>query len=77
MNKYINVYQSCRDEGKSEYEALGTAASYVAVLGTMDDLQEVYEYFQDDFMESVDQWLARAIEVSQKIKLEESNYETA
>jgi hypothetical protein len=37
----------------------------------------VHAYFHDDLMWELDKWLEKAEEVAKKIKLEESNYETA
>lgn len=77
MNKYVKKYQDCRNEGKSEYESFGVAATFISATGTMNDLQLMHDHFRKDLMTNVDKWLEEAEKVSQKIKLEESNYETA
>lgn len=52
MNEYIRIYQNARNEGRSEYESLGIAASHIAASGTEKDLFDVYVYFSDDLLEN-------------------------
>lgn len=78
MNKYVKKYQESRSEGKSEYEAIGVAATFVSATGTIDDLRIVHDYFHQDLISNVDEWLLKAEKVTNKLnQLEESNYETA
>lgn len=53
MNEYITIYKDARNDGRSEYESLGVAASYIAEKGTENDLAEVYDYFSDDLQKSM------------------------
>ena len=50
MNIFVKKYKLERDKGNSEYEAFGIVANHIAVNGTFDDLQEVYDVHVDDFI---------------------------
>ena len=50
MNIFVKKYKLERDKGNSECEAFGIVANHIAVGGTHDDLQEVYDVHVDDFI---------------------------
>ena len=50
MNIFVEKYKHERKRGYSEYEAFGIVANHIAVGGTFDDLQEVYDVHMDDFI---------------------------
>jgi len=56
MNKYLEKYKEERESGSTEYESLGVAASFVAEGGTLDDLNIVYDFFQEDLMEGMEEY---------------------
>lgn len=52
MNKFIEKYKEERESDTDEYTAFGIVASHIAVNGTWNDLQEVYSFYMDDFVDS-------------------------
>ncbi|MBP1971629.1 hypothetical protein J2Z83_003780 [Virgibacillus natechei] len=51
MNKFVSKYKDFRNRGYSDLEAFGMVSSYIAVKGSHDDLETVYSYYFDDFMQ--------------------------
>lgn len=47
-NRYIKYYTERRDQGFDPVEAFGIVASGIAVGGTLEDLQELDQHFQND-----------------------------
>ena len=57
MNIFVEKYKHERKRGYSEYEAFGIVANHIAVGGTFDDLQEVYDVHMDDFSHQMEKWM--------------------
>ena len=57
MNIFVEKYKHERKRGYSEYEAFGIVANHIAVSGTFNDLQEVYDVHMDDFKDEMEKFL--------------------
>jgi len=60
MNKFAKMYKHERKKGNSEYEAFGIVANHIAVVGTFNDLQDVYDVHMDDFLDETEKFLDKA-----------------
>lgn len=54
MNRYIKYYTERRNQGFEPVEAFGMVASGIAVGGTIEDLQELDQHFQNDLFNRAD-----------------------
>jgi len=66
MNKFVSKYKELRNKGYSDLEAMGMVSCYVASNGSMKDLEALYDYHLNDFMQETNKVFN---------KLEEPNYE--
>ncbi len=60
MNKFLEKYKEERESGSNEYEALGVSATHIAVNGTWEDLQTVYDFHHEDYMQATEKELELA-----------------
>lgn len=54
MNKFLEKYKEERESGSDEYKAFGVAASHIATTGTWEDLQIVFNFHFQDFIETTE-----------------------
>ncbi len=52
MNKFLEKYKEERESGMNEFEALGIASMHIATSGTFKDLEIVYDFHMQDFLET-------------------------
>lgn len=59
---FIKEYDKYRKEGNDEFRAFALVAKKIAVFGTMDDLLELYDHHNDDFLQETERFLNKARE---------------
>lgn len=60
MNKFVQLYQDFRKQGKEPIEALGWTSAYIASTGTIEDLNIVARHFTDDSFKDIEKTMKEA-----------------
>ena len=63
MNKHIKEYMRLRFNGYGDIKAFGAVAGNIAVAGTFKDLEVLYSYHMDDFLNDCSKTFNEAEEV--------------
>jgi len=64
MNKHIREYKRLRFNGYSDIKAFGAVARNIAATGTFMDLEVLYSYHMDDFLNECAKTFNEAEEVN-------------